>query len=72
MTKKEIRNKIIKRKKILSLIFTIILSPILLPLFLLHKLGELSEIIANIIQIPFMKIINILVSKYKLKLEKLK
>jgi hypothetical protein len=70
MNKQEIRTKMLKRRKILGIITFIILSPLLLPLLLINKLGEISEKIADIIQTPFHKLINKSMTKYKEKLEK--
>lgn len=44
--------------------------PLLLPLLVIHKLGELSEIIADIIQTPACKAVEKLGKNYRNKLEK--
>lgn len=69
MNRKEIRTKLLRRRKVLGLFFLIILSPILMPLLLINKIGEISEKIANIIQNPFLKIIENSIEKYKIELE---
>ena len=70
MNNKEISQKVRERKIFLGKIFLAIEMPILLPLLLIHKLGELSETIADIIQMPACKAIEKLGKNYKNKLEK--
>lgn len=70
MNSKEIRAKLLKRRKVLGTICIIVLSPVLIPLLLVNKLGELSEKIANIIQAPCMIIINKHLRQYRKKLDK--
>lgn len=70
MNREKIREKLLKRRSILGIIFFIILSPLLVPLLLINKLGELSEELADTIQFPFIRIINNNVEKYKINLEK--
>ena len=72
MNSKEISKKIRERKILLGKIFLAIEMPILLPLLLICKLGELSETIADIIQTPACKIVEKLGENYKNKLEKFK
>ena len=50
----QVRQKVIKRRKILDTIAFIILIPLLLPLLCINKLGELAELIADIIQKPYL------------------
>jgi hypothetical protein len=71
MNQKEIREKIRKRRRTLGIIIFIVLSPILLPLLLINKLGEISEKIADIVQTPFCKLINKDTEKYRERLEKI-
>lgn len=70
MSKNEIREKIIKRRNIINAILSIILLPVLLPLGIIYKLGELAEKIASLVQNPFLKIRDKMVENYKNKLEK--
>lgn len=70
MNKNEMREKIIKRRNLINTILSIILLPILLPLGIIYKLGELAEKIASLIQNPFLKIRDKMVENYKNKLEK--
>ena len=70
MNNKEISQKVRERKIFLGKIFLAIEMPILLPLLLIHKLGELSETIANIIQTPACKAVEKLGKNYRNKLEK--
>lgn len=70
MNKNEMREKIIKRRNLISTIFTIILFPLLLPLGIIYKLGEIAEKIAELIQNPFITWRNKMVENYKNKLEK--
>lgn len=70
MNKNEIREKIIKRRNLISTIFTIILFPLLLPFGIIYKLGEIAEKIAGLIQNPFITWRNKMVENYKNKLEK--
>lgn len=66
MNRNEMREKIIKRRNLISTIFTIILFPLLLPLGIIYKLGEIAELIQN----PFITWRNKMVENYKNKLEK--
>ena len=70
MSNKEISQKVRERKIFLGKIFLAIEMPILLPLLLIHKLGELSETIADIIQTPACKAVEKLGKNYRNKLEK--
>lgn len=70
MTRNEIREKIIKRRNIINTVLSIILLPILLPLGLIYKIGELAEKIADLIQNPFITWRNKMIENYKNKLEK--
>ena len=70
MSKNEIREKIIKRRNLINTILSIILLPILLPLGIIYKLGELAEKVASLIQNPFLKMRDKMVENYKNKLEK--
>lgn len=70
MNKNEIREKLIKRRNLINTILSIILLPILLPLGIIYKLGELAEKVASLIQNPFLKIRDKMVENYKNKLEK--
>ena len=70
MTRNEIREKIIKRRNIINAILSIVLLPILLPLGLIYKIGELAEKIADLIQNPFITWRNKMIENYKNKLEK--
>lgn len=70
MNNKEISQKVRERKIFLGKIFLAIEMPILLPLLLIHKLGELSETIADIIQTPACKAVEKLGKSYRNKLEK--
>ena len=67
MTRNEIREKIIKRRNIINAILSIILLPILLPLGLIYKIGELAEKIADLIQNPFITWRNKMIENYKNK-----
>ena len=70
MNKNEIREKLIKRRNLINTILSIMLLPILLPLGIIYKLGELAEKVASLIQNPFLKIRDKMVENYKNKLEK--
>lgn len=70
MNKNEIREKLIKRRNLINTILSIMLLPILLPLGIIYKLGELAEKIASLIQNPFLKMRDKMVENYKNKLEK--
>lgn len=70
MNKNEIREKLIKRRNLINTILSIILLPVLLPLGIIYKLGELAEKVASLIQNPFLKIRDKMVENYKNKLEK--
>lgn len=70
MNRQKIREKLLKRRRILGITFFIILSPLLIPLLLINKLGEISEKLADIIQTPFIAIIENNTEKYKIELEK--
>lgn len=70
MNKSEIREKLIKRRNLINTILSIMLLPILLPLGIIYKLGELAEKVASLIQNPFLKIRDKMVENYKNKLEK--
>ena len=70
MNKSEMREKIIKRRNLINTILSIILLPVLLPLGIIYKLGELAEKIASLIQNPFLKMRDKMVENYKNKLEK--
>ena len=70
MNKNEIREKIIKRRNLINTILSIVLLPILLPLGIIYKLGELAEKVASLIQNPFLKMRDKMVENYKNKLEK--
>ena len=70
MNNKEISQKVRERKILLGKIFLAIEMPILLPLLLIHKLGELSETIADIIQTSACKAVEKLGKNYRNKLEK--
>lgn len=72
MNNKEISQKVRERKILLGKIFLAIEMPILFPLLIIHKLGELSKTIADIIQTPACKIVKKLGENYKNKLEKFK
>jgi lauroyl/myristoyl acyltransferase len=69
MNKQEIRTKLLKRRKLLGIILTIIWSPVLFPLLFIYKLGEVCEKLADIIQKPALTIIDKNMKKYKTKLE---
>lgn len=70
MNRNEIREKLIKRRNLINTILSIMLLPILLPLGIIYKLGELAEKVASLIQNPFLKIRDKMVENYKNKLEK--
>lgn len=70
MNKSEIREKLIKRRNLINTILSIMLLPILLPLGIIYKLGELAEKVASLIQNPFLKMRDTMVENYKNKLEK--
>lgn len=70
MNRNEIREKLIKRRNLINTILSIILLPILLPLGIIYKLGELAEKVAGLIQNPFLKMRDKMVENYKNKLEK--
>lgn len=70
MNRNEIREKLIKRRNLINTILSIILLPVLLPLGIIYKLGELAEKVASLIQNPFLKIRDKMVENYKNKLEK--
>lgn len=70
MNRNEIREKLIKRRNLINTILSIILLPILLPLGIIYKLGELAEKVASLIQNPFLKMRDKMVENYKNKLEK--
>ena len=70
MNKSEIREKLIKRRNLINTILSIMLLPILLPLGIIYKLGELAEKVASLIQNPFLKMRDKMVENYKNKLEK--
>ena len=70
MNRNEIREKIIKRRNLINTMLSIILLPILLPLGIIYKLGELAEKVASLIQNPFLKMRDKMVENYKNKLEK--
>lgn len=70
MNRNEIREKIIKRRNLINTILSIMLLPILLPLGIIYKLGELAEKVASLIQNPFLKMRDKMVENYKNKLEK--
>lgn len=70
MNKNEIREKLIKRRNLINTILSIMLLPILLPLGIIYKLGELAEKVASLIQNPFLKLRDKMVENYKNKLEK--
>ena len=70
MNRNEIREKLIKRRNLINTILSIILLPILLPLGIIYKLGELAEKVASLIQNPFLKMRDKIVENYKNKLEK--
>ena len=70
MNNKEISQKVRERKILLGKIFLAIEMPILFPLLIIHKIGELSETIADIIQTPACKAVEKLSKNYRNKLEK--
>lgn len=70
MNRNEIREKLIKRRNLINTILSIILLPVLLPLGIIYKLGELAEKVASLIQNPFLKMRDKMVENYKNKLEK--
>ena len=70
MNKNELREKLIKRRNLINTILSIILLPVLLPLGIIYKLGELAEKVASLIQNPFLKMRDKMVENYKNKLEK--
>lgn len=70
MNRNEIRKKLIKRRNLINTILSIILLPVLLPLGIIYKLGELAEKVASLIQNPFLKMRDKMVENYKNKLEK--
>ena len=70
MNRNEIREKLIKRRNLINTILSITLLPVLLPLGIIYKLGELAEKVASLIQNPFLKIRDKMVENYKNKLEK--
>lgn len=70
MNRNEIREKLIKRRNLINTILSIMLLPILLPLGIIYKLGELAEKVASLIQNPFLKMRDKMVENYKNKLEK--